>query len=380
MDNRYNRESILVSSLGELYLGYGYENCRANRFEDYELYANNRSFLRTDRILTFTDADGRLKAMRPDVTLSIVRNYGGEALQKVRYTENIFRSDENGFRQIPQTGLECLGEVDDVIQSEVLMLACRSLSMISEDYLLDLSHLGFLTGLVSSITAGETGRKLLEAVRQKNASSLRRLCREAGVSPETEQDLLWALQAYETPQVMLERMRQMICCPEMEEAWQELRRVVDGALCFLPEAKIRIDLSILDDLNYYNGLIFRGMVRDIPVPLLYGGRYDNLLTVMGKEGKAIGFAVYLDLLERFEDEERQYDIDVLLLYGEKDSPLSVIGAMKALREQGFAVRAQRFAEGVRAKKVMRMPEADAESAALEPATAPAGRLKEGTDR
>ena len=380
MDNRYNRESILVSSLGELYLGYGYENCRANRFEDYELYANNRSFLRTDRILTFTDADGRLKAMRPDVTLSIVRNYGGEALQKVRYTENIFRSDENGFRQIPQTGLECLGEVDDVIQSEVLMLACRSLSMILEDYLLDLSHLGFLTGLVSSITAGETGRKLLEAVRQKNASSLRRLCREAGVSPETEQDLLWALQAYETPQVMLERMRQMICCPEMEEAWQELRRVVDGALCFLPEAKIRIDLSILDDLNYYNGLIFRGMVRDIPVPLLYGGRYDNLLTVMGKEGKAIGFAVYLDLLERFEDEERQYDTDVLLLYGEKDSPLSVIGAMKALREQGFAVRAQRFAEGVRAKKVVKMPGADAESAALEPATAPAERLKEGTDR
>ena len=380
MDNRYNRESILVSSLGELYLGYGYENCRANRFEDYELYAKNRSFLRTDRILTFTDADGRLKAMRPDVTLSIVRNYGGEALQKVRYTENIFRSDENGFRQIPQTGLECLGEVDDVIQSEVLMLACRSLAMISEDYLLDLSHLGFLTGLVNSISAGETGRKLLEAVRQKNASSLRRISREAGVPPEAEQDLLWALQAYETPQVMLERMKQMICCPEMKEAWQELRRVVDGALCFLPEAKIRIDLSILDDLNYYNGLIFRGMVRDIPVPLLYGGRYDNLLTVMGKEGKAIGFAVYLDLLERFEDEERQYDTDVLLLYGEKDNPLSVIGAMKALREQGFAVRAQRFAEGVRAKKVVKMPEADAESAALEPAKAPAERLKEGTDR
>ena len=123
---RESRETLLTSRLGSLYQSCGYENTRVNRFEDYELYARNRSFLRSDRILTFTDTDGRLKAMRPDVTLSIVRNYSGEALQKVRYTENIFRSDENGFRQIPQTGLECLGDVDDYIQSEVLMLACRS--------------------------------------------------------------------------------------------------------------------------------------------------------------------------------------------------------------------------------------------------------------
>ncbi|MBO4289398.1 MAG: ATP phosphoribosyltransferase regulatory subunit [Lachnospiraceae bacterium] len=349
-EQRENKETFSLSALRGLFRSYGYAEYRVNRFEDYELYARNRNFLRSDRILTFTDVDGSLKAMRPDVTLSIVRNYTGIPLWKVSYTENIYRPDENGFRQIPQTGLECLGDVDDVMQSEVLMLACRSLAMISDGYLMDLSHLGFVPALAAEAAKGEQGKLLLEAVRQKNTSLIRSICQENGAPEKLQQDLLWTAQAYGGPRPMLERMRQMVRNREMEEACADLERIVKGTVCFLPEAALRIDLSIMDDLHYYNGLIFRGMIQGLPAPILYGGRYDNLLTAMGKEGKAIGFAVYLDLLNEYRREQDKYDADVLLQYGDGDSPEAVIRAIEALRGQGFSVRAQKDGEGLRFRK------------------------------
>ena len=43
------------------------------RFEEYGLYQENRRFLTSDQVITFTDLDGRLLALKPDVTLSIAK-------------------------------------------------------------------------------------------------------------------------------------------------------------------------------------------------------------------------------------------------------------------------------------------------------------------
>ena len=58
--------------LRELYHQHGYQLYRMSKFEPYDLYARNRSFLVSENILTFTDTDGRLMALKPDVTLSII--------------------------------------------------------------------------------------------------------------------------------------------------------------------------------------------------------------------------------------------------------------------------------------------------------------------
>ena len=53
---------------------YGYRPYRMSKFEEYDLYVRNKSFLLSDHIITFTDTDGKLMALKPDVTLSIVKN------------------------------------------------------------------------------------------------------------------------------------------------------------------------------------------------------------------------------------------------------------------------------------------------------------------
>ncbi len=343
------RDEMSSYALRELYRRYGFAWYRVGKFEEDELYARHRNFLRSERILTFTDIDGRLMAMKPDVTLSIVKNCSGEKLEKLCYHETVLRPDENGFRQIPQTGLECIGPVDDYLQSEVLMLACRSLDSLDPDYLMDISHLGYITALAEKAVPEEQRRALLEAVAQKNAPAIREICATAGTDRAVAEDILALTEAYDAPEEMLPRMRAAVRDPAMEEACRELETIISGVRSFLPEAKIRVDLSMMDDLHYYNGLIFRGMIAGVPSPVLSGGRYDNLLSRMGKSGRAIGFAIYWDRLESADRVKENLDADVLLRYGPEAEPCETAAAVKELQSRGLSVLAARDGSSARTR-------------------------------
>ena len=123
-----------IYDLRGLYLCHGYQHYKVGKFEEYDLYAGNKSFLKSDSILTFTDTDGKLMALKPDVTLSIIKNVGDDGTaHKFFYNENVYRTSASfgGFREIMQTGLECIGKIDTYSVCEVLMLADESLRFLS---------------------------------------------------------------------------------------------------------------------------------------------------------------------------------------------------------------------------------------------------------
>ena len=66
---------------------------------------------------------------------------------------------------------------------------------------------------------------------------------------------------------------------------------------------VRLDLSLAGEMEYYNGLVFQGYLKALPRPLLKGGRYDLLLQKFTPGAGAIGFAVYLDELDRLMEEQ-----------------------------------------------------------------------------
>ena len=68
------RAEAATLRLRGLYESYGYRKYRMGRFEEYSLYVANKSFLLGENVPTFTDLDGRLMALKPDVTLSIAKN------------------------------------------------------------------------------------------------------------------------------------------------------------------------------------------------------------------------------------------------------------------------------------------------------------------
>ena len=104
-----------IYSLRALYREYGYSLYKVSKFEEYDLYAHNKSFLVSSNILTFTDTNGKLLALKPDVTLSIVKNIsnGDTVTHKLCYNENVYRtsSDSDGFREIMQTGCRLVAQL-----------------------------------------------------------------------------------------------------------------------------------------------------------------------------------------------------------------------------------------------------------------------------
>ena len=280
--------------LRSLYFDAGYRPYRMSRFEPYDLYAQNRSFIAGDRLLTFTDGDGRLMALRPDVTLSIIKNYrGGE--QKVYYSERVYRDDGEShvLREIPQTGLERIGSLGLAEQCEVLRLAAESLERIAPDWLLDLAHVGLLRGLLAATETEEPVKAALcEAVRRKNAHAIR----AQGLSPALTERWETLATLHGSPEEALPKLAALTLNREMEDGVAALE-----ALCAAlgnSAGTLRIDCAILSDLRYYNGPVFQGYVPGVYRAVLSGGRYDGLVKQLGKQAEAIGFAVYLDRLPR----------------------------------------------------------------------------------
>ena len=116
IDERYlKNEERVIYTLRSLYGSYGYLPFTMSKFEEYELYVKNKDFLVSDGVITFTDTNGKLLALKPDVTLSIIKNGQDErgTKQKVYYSENVYRisGSTRQFKEIMQAGLECIGDI-----------------------------------------------------------------------------------------------------------------------------------------------------------------------------------------------------------------------------------------------------------------------------
>lgn len=360
-----NRSEQVSLALRSLYTAYGYRQYKVGKFEEYDLYAQNRRFLAGDRILTFSDTDGRLMALKPDVTLSIIKNTrADDRLRKLWYTENVYRVPRGayGFQEIRQTGLECIGPIDLYAMAEVVMLAAESLRTLGRDYVLDLSHLGILTGVLEAAGASpEAGAGILAAAGEKNLHALQAVCEAARLPAETAALLrslcLLGGRADEALPALL-----ALPLPDAARAAAEELRDLCAVLAVFGAYNIHLDLSVTNDTDYYNGVIFRGFVDGVAAGVLSGGRYDHLVNRMGKTGGAIGFAVYLSELERLLTERPAYDVDTLLVYDPGDDPAAVARAIRRITDEGRTVRAQ--ARGKAAVTYRRAEDLNGEEAAL----------------
>lgn len=359
-DRVFKNEERALYGLRDLYQQYGYARYKVSKFEEYDLYAHNKSFLVSENILTFTDTNGKLMALKPDVTLSIVKNIRADdtSTHKLYYNETVYRtaSGSDGFREIMQTGLECIGNIDLYATCEVLSLAQKSLALISNDYILDVSHLGFITGLLEAagVEASDSAA-LLTLIGNKNTSAIRAFCSVREISDEMTQAICDITGLYEPLEIALEHVKGLVRGEKMQDAYGQLCGVLEMMRAYGTTDRLYLDFSIVNDMSYYNGIIFRGFVNGAPDGVLSGGRYDSLLQKMGKKSGAIGFAVYLDLLERLGGDQAHYDADTLLLYDDSADLQQVIREASALRACGGTVLVQRGEKGtLRSGKTLRM--------------------------
>lgn len=333
-------EEKAMLALRSLYASYGYTPFKMTKFEEYDLYVRNKNFLLSDHIITFTDTDGKLMALKPDVTLSIVKNSKDtpDTRHKVYYSENVYRvSGKSGsYREIMQTGLECIGDVDTYCLSEVLTLAVKSLEELSPDSILAVSDLDLVSQALSLTGASLSAqKKLLVCVGEKNRHGIDEILADENIPLEKGALLKALLSISGTPDEAFAALSAL----NIPESMKTLTERFAVLLRLVPSARVRIDFSTVSDFRYYNGIVFKGFVKNIPTDILSGGQYDKLMQKMGRESSAVGFAVYLDLLEDLNRTRRDYDYDTVILYNEESDPFTVAATVEALTKKGERVSA-----------------------------------------
>lgn len=298
-----------------LYEQSGFRQYHMGRFEEYGLYQENRRFLPSEQVITFTDLDGRLLALKPDVTLSIAKNAQVEAddCGRFYYLENVYRPSQEShtFREISQMGLECIGAVDDAVTAQAVSLAIRSLALIGRDYVLELSHMGFVTGLLDAVGAPKPLRpRLLKCIRDKNQHELQLCAAEGGLSRQGT-DALCKLGGLSGPwQEVLAAAEPLALNAAMGDALAALRTLCQE---LAEDAEgVKLDLSLVNDLDYYNGLVLQGYLAGLPRAVLKGGQYDPLVEQFRPGARAVGYAFYLDELARIDAAETVAETPAML--------------------------------------------------------------------
>lgn len=406
-DQTLKKEDINMLSLRQLYEHFGYVHYKMNKFEEYDLYAENKDFLAGDKIITFTDTNGKLLALKPDVTLSIVKNYNDipGVVRKVYYNENIYRTSKSTktYKEIMQMGLECIGDLDIYQIAEVLILAAASLAILSGGtpeadpsalpaaqtdvakakaaqgqaagtpespsaqpeqgrYILDVSHMGLIRGFLEELSLRPKHEEMfLSLLRKKNRHGIMTLFDSIGVDEELRETAITLASTYGSPESVLKTLGSVSLNETMDSAIEELS-VICGILEDQELDGIHLDFSLVNDMSYYNGVMFRGYIDSIPSGVLSGGQYDELLEKMDKRASsdsgAIGFAINMDLINNFEDVQDDYDVDILLLYGQAAAsddfdPADLAEKVSDLISRGYSVQAQKtFPERLKYKKLM----------------------------
>lgn len=292
-------EERAALALKALYRSYGYGEYKLSGFEDYSLYSDNSSFLDGKGVLSF-GVNGRLLALRPDVTLSVVKNVNAIGLtDKLFYDERVYRkaAGSGEFSELRQIGVEVIGNIDGVTETEVCELALKTLDCVSDGYILDVSHAGIIEKLLNGMGLTGGARAAATACLQnKNAHDFLRVahdCRDSIFADEFVKLITLPVQ----PEAAIAALSKNAAPVGIQSELDELSRIAAT-----DPKHMEIDFSIGGDADYYSGVVFKGFTRGVPYATLSGGRYDKLLKKFGKSSAAVGFALYLgELCDCFSD-------------------------------------------------------------------------------
>ncbi|QHI73126.1 ATP phosphoribosyltransferase regulatory subunit [Aminipila terrae] len=352
-------EERAVLRLRKLYESYGYSQFKMSKFEEYDLYVRNKDFLISDNIITFTDTNGKLMALKPDVTLSIIKNIkeDTDCIQKVYYSENVYRvsKDTHTYKELMQTGLECIGNIDLYHICEVILLAAKSLEALSNHYIFALSHIGVVSSILEALNLDEEQKKqIFQFIGEKNTHGIERICKQTGKDNKLSEILITLISTYGPAETVLDKLKVISINEKMNEYISEMESIFQ-ILKLNNYENIQIDFSVVNGMNYYNGIVFQGFINGIPSAVLSGGRYDILMKKMGKQSGAIGFAVYLNLLQYLSYSREPYDIDVLLLYSTLTDVKVLTEAVKELHRGGQSVQVQKtIPQNLKYKKLVQI--------------------------
>lgn len=338
----FNCEDNALFKLEKLYERYGYVKLKTSKFEKYDFYINNRYFFNSSGMITFTDVNGDLLALKPDNTFSIAKSLrvGLDEVKKIYYYDDVYRicSRTKLYEKIMQYGVECIGYLDLYNLCEIVGLAADSLNNISNESVLNISHLGVILSLLRNFNIEEMKWvQLLKFIEDKNVRGIETMCNIMEIPNDVIVEILSLISAYGPANMVIPKLKNKIKNAHALEYLDELDYIVKTVQS-KTKVKIIIDMSITTGyMNYYDGIIFKGFIKDVASSVVVGGQYNKLMKYFDRNISAVGFGIYLDFIRRAN--KLEHDIDIFILYNDNDDVKKVYQKVRSLIDEGNSVSA-----------------------------------------
>lgn len=339
-----NKKEKFIYKLRNLFEDYGYKNLSVNLLEDYDSYSNDL-MIKDENILKLIHPNGKLYALRPDMTTPIAKRFAREGKKeelshKVYYSDSIFRIEQKAFEslsEIKQMGVEVLGIKDRVMDLEILTLVKEVLCNINETNHIDLSHSEVIEKLFKKAQFNKEDREtILDLIGKRAKTDLQSYLNKLDLETDLKDSFIKIIQLNGDFIKVLEEFKTDKILGTFTEIIKELEELKEYLEVY--DISVDLDFSISSNLKYYTGIIFKGYVPEIAEAVLNGGRYDNLAKNFGNHVPAIGFAVNLtEVLNGFDEGNRPRGI--LVFY--EDNSKNLIETVKELRDKTGLVRLEK---------------------------------------
>lgn len=337
----------LENKWSQLFSSWGYQEVVTPTVEYLDALAVDTGEEIRDRLFQFFDRQGRILALRPEMTTPIARVVATR-LHRVQlplrlyYAANVFRYDEpqaGRQREIFQAGVELVGAPGPLADAEAIALAVEALRQSGlEDFQISLGQIEVFNGLMEELPLSDEAKAKVRAlVAKKDFVGLEGLLASSGLT-QAQSDLLVKLPTLHGGREVLIQAASLAVNDRASRGLENLRLVYEALQAFGVEDYVALDLGVLRGFDYYTGVVFEGYTVGLGFPICGGGRYDGLLGQMGHDCPATGFAIGLDrvllALSRSKQPSITPSADVLI--GGNDVA-KIIAEATRLRLEGLAV-------------------------------------------
>ncbi len=287
--------------------GWSYEEITTPCVDYLALFERGMGDEQAHRAFRFTDCDGRMLALRPDVTSSVARAASTLFAGRPRplrfcYASQVFRqrpqSHAEWRREHRQLGCELFGAGGSGAEVEMLSVAAEILTALnlSSDYRITVNSVEIFNGIAEGLALDGLEREAMrQLVDQRDTAELQKFLARFGAS-ETERASFSHLIRLSGKGEILAEARRIITNRRSVDALDGLESLwrIIGALDLADCCEI--DLGDVSGLDYYTGLTFKIYVTGAGTRVGSGGRYDNLTANFGRAEPAVGFVLNLDAL------------------------------------------------------------------------------------
>ena len=308
--DRYKEECekklTLQENLHRVLKRYGYRDIETPTFEYFDVFGKEIGTTPSKDLYKFFDREGNTLVLRPDITPSVSRafaKYFSEEELAVRlcYVGNTFinnSSYQGRLKETTQLGAELIGEETVDGDAEIIAMVVETLIAAGlKEFQISVGHAEFFKSLLGETGISEEEKEELHLfIANKNYFGAEELLSTLKVKEQLKEALISLPQLFGTAEV-LDRAEALAGKNETALACvRRLRRLYQILCSYGCEEYISFDLGMMNNYDYYTGVIFRGYTFGSGDAIVKGGRYDHLLKHFGKETPSIGFVVVIDQL------------------------------------------------------------------------------------